>query len=94
MQVIVNKIIDYVYVSMTTKYQILAFDIEIIANIVRGFTTSPDLVNDVYFEKLLELLELASKANLYSHKPLDLNTTMSMIDAYANAFMKIQHSYK
>lgn len=77
------------YATYTTKYQIFAFDIEVIANIVRGFTTSPDLVNDVYFEKLLELLELASGANIYSHKPLDLNTTMSMIDAYANAFMKI-----
>jgi hypothetical protein len=52
---------------MTAKLLILDFDIEVIMNIVRGFTNSPDLVNDIYFEKLLTLLELASNANMYSH---------------------------
>jgi hypothetical protein len=35
------------------KYEILDFDIEVIANVVRGLTNSPDIIDDDDFELLL-----------------------------------------
>lgn len=70
------------------------FDLDIIANVVRGLLNSPDLVDDETFVKLIELLEVVSSSSIYTHRPLDLNNTGNMFEAYSNALVKINHSFK
>ena len=41
----INEISD----QMTSKYQLNAFDIEVISNVIRGITNNPDLVDDETF---------------------------------------------
>ena len=81
----------YYYVSSKTIEQ---FDIEIIANVVRALLNHPDIVDDGNFYVALGLLELASGADLYAHQPYDVNVTNIIFEAYANAQMKIAHSFK
>ena len=40
--------------------RIKPFDLEVIANVVRGMTASPDLVDDETFVKIIELMEIVS----------------------------------
>ena len=79
---------------MKNKLQLKPFDLEIIANVVRGLLNSPDLVDDETFIKIIELLETASGSSFYSYKPLDSNNTAILIEAYSNALVKINHSFK
>ncbi len=79
---------------MNSKTQLKPFDLEIIGNVVRGLTNSPDLVDDETFEMILELLGKVSNATFYAHKPLDQNITQVIFDAYSNSIIKISHSFK
>lgn len=51
---------------MSKRTKISAFDIEVIGNIVRGLTQSPDVVDETGFNKLIIMLEMASNATIYS----------------------------
>eukprot|EP00347_Sterkiella_histriomuscorum_P007679 403347989 len=87
-------IVDTTQARMKSKVQLKPFDLEIIANVVRGLLNSPDLVDDETFIKIIELLETASSSNFYSYKPLDSNNTAILIEGYSNALVKINHSFK
>jgi hypothetical protein len=52
---------------MLLSKTITQFDIEIIANVVRGLTNHPDIVDDENFFTVLKLLEINSNADLYAH---------------------------
>lgn len=67
---------------------------EIIANVVRALLNHPDVVDDENYFTALELLEMASGADLYAHQPYDVNVTNIIFEAYSNAQMKIAHSFK
>lgn len=88
-ETILNDVQDYV-----TSKSITQFDIEIIANVVRALLNHPDIVTDKNFYTALELLEVASGADLYAHQPYDTNVTNIIFEAYANAQLKIAHSFK
>jgi hypothetical protein len=77
-----------------TSKDVTQFDIEIIGNVVRALTNHPDIVTDETFYTALELLEIASGADLYAHQPYDTNVTNIIMEAYANAQLKIAHSFK
>jgi hypothetical protein len=69
---------------MRGKY-IVQFDIEVMANVVRATTNHPDLINDEYYFKILELLNLISGGDVYAHQPYDTNVTNIIMEAYNNA---------
>lgn len=60
---------------MKSKYELQAFDLEVIGNVVRAATNSPDLIDDETFISIIELLEMVSSSSIYAHKPLDINST-------------------
>lgn len=86
---ILEDVEDYV-----TSKDMTQFDIEIIANVVRALLNHPDIVTDENYYTALGLLEKLSGADLYSHQPYDTNITNIIFEAYANAQLKIAHSYK
>jgi hypothetical protein len=88
-----KTILDDVYDYVTEK-DITQFDIEIIGNVVRALLNHPDIVTDENYYTALALLEIASGADLYAHQPYDTNVTNIIFEAYANAQLKIAHSYK
>jgi hypothetical protein len=79
---------------MESKYELDAFDLEIIGNVMRGLLNNPDIIDDETLVTVLNLMQMVSDASIYAHKPLDSNTTQVLWDAYSNAFVKINHSYK
>lgn len=70
------------------------FDIEIAANLVRGVTGQPDLVDDETCDKIVSILEMIGNATIYAHKPIDNNVTSIIMEAFSNTMMKINHSFK
>ena len=67
---------------------------EIIGNVIRGLTGSPDMIDDETFVKVLDLLDVVSNSSIYAHKPLDQNVTQILIDSFSNSIVKINHSFK
>jgi hypothetical protein len=61
------------------------FDVEIIANVVRALVNHPDVVSDLQYYKVLQLLEILSAGDVYVHQPYDLNVTNIIFEAYGNA---------
>lgn len=45
---------------MNSKDSLTPFDLEIIANVVRGLVSAPDLIDDEAFTDIIALLEHAS----------------------------------
>jgi hypothetical protein len=66
LQTISSNIVDSTLKLMRDKY-IVQFDIEVMANVVRAVTNHPDLINDEYYIKILELLNMISSGDVYAH---------------------------
>ncbi len=91
---IVFKMVDHVLTLVQSRYSVRPFDIEVTANVVRGVTANPDLVDDETFDKIVSLLEYIGNATIYAHRPIDNNVTAILMEAFSNSIMKINHSFK
>lgn len=76
---ILNETLNY----LATK-PLEQFDVEIIANVVRGLTKHPDVVTEEDFFKVFTLLETLSSGDVYVHQPYDTNVTNIIFEAYTN----------
>jgi hypothetical protein len=53
-------IINKLYSVITNRFEIKAYDIELIGVILRGILKDPDFVSDVDFEKVIDMVELVA----------------------------------
>jgi hypothetical protein len=53
---IVKSIISEVYSTLTNRFEIKTYDIDLLGNVMRGILKDPDLVTDDSIPTLLELV--------------------------------------
>ncbi len=66
LKTIARTILDDVLAYVNGK-KLEQFDVEIIANVVRALVNHPDVVSDLQYYKVLQLLEILSAGDVYVH---------------------------
>jgi len=94
LQDVATNIITTLHDKYSNKFEIESFDIIMIMSVLRGVTKTPDLITDDMFEKVVQLLSLASDATLYAHWPLTDNVEIMVLESLNLLILKLNHAYK
>ncbi len=79
---------------MKTVPEITPNEIDLVGVILRGILKDPDIVDDAYFEKILQMLEMIGSASMYAHYPITIDVRNTYMDTLSAVMNKLFHSYK
>lgn len=84
--------ISTVFTTITNRFEIKAFDIELLGTLLRGITKDPDIISTLDLELCIQLVELIAGASIYAYATVSTEIRYIYLDGISGLILSMFHS--